>query len=104
MATSQMQLVMNQGLIDEGSANLGAHVGNVEGFRGQIKAECGRLLANFGGGAGSEEHGQVMRMVDQLIDDHVNALTTHKTGMANAAGTAAATGKTIGMRMGQTAL
>lgn len=102
--TTQMQLVMNHGLIDEGASHAGSEAGNMETFRADIKSECQRVLANFGGGAGSEQHNAVMREVDRLIDEHVNALNSNKTGLGNASGTAVATGRRISANMGQTAL
>jgi uncharacterized protein YukE len=86
--TSNMQIRMNAGVIDEGAGHVGTHAAEIEAKRAELKAEAARALANLDGGAGGAQHEAVMRRIDTMIDDHLAALRQHGTGLSNAADTA----------------
>jgi uncharacterized protein YukE len=81
-----MQLRADFGQMDQGSADLGTQAGNVDEYRSQLRNEAMRALGNFGGGAGSEQHNAAMAKVDQLVDEHVQAVRQQQTGLNNATG------------------
>ncbi|MDN5851515.1 MAG: WXG100 family type VII secretion target [Actinomycetia bacterium] len=102
MSGSNMQLHANYGVIDQASGDIGKFAGNIEEYRSQLKSEAANAIGNLGGGEGSEQHGQVMKEVDRLVDEHVRGLQTQQTGTSNAGDTFAATGKRMVTRLGQT--
>ncbi|MGH3360792.1 MAG: WXG100 family type VII secretion target [Nocardioidaceae bacterium] len=102
--TSNMQLHANYGAIDQASGDIGKFTGNINEYKAQIKSEASNALGNLAGGAGSEQHGQVMKEVDRLIDEHVSNLNLHQSGTSNAGDTFVATGQRMQSRLGTTAL
>ena len=79
-----MQLRADFGQMDQGSADLTAQAGTVEDYRSQLRDLAAKALGNFGGGVGSDQHNAAMRVVDQLVDEHVQSVRQQHTGLTNA--------------------
>jgi uncharacterized protein YukE len=62
------------GTLDQLSADQGGHAGNIEGLRGELKAQVSKAIDNFGGGMGQEQHQACMLKADQLIDEYINGI------------------------------
>jgi uncharacterized protein YukE len=71
MASNQLRAEF--GTLDQLSADQGAHAGTVEGFREALRQHVSLAINNFDGGLGSDEHAAVMKIADQLIDEHIAA-------------------------------
>lgn len=83
MASNSHQLRADYGMIDQASSDIASHGGDVDAIRAQLKSEAAKVVGNFGGGAGSEQHGQAMKIVDGLIDEYLTNNTNHKTATVN---------------------
>lgn len=65
------QLRAEFGTLEQLAADQSSHAGTIEGYREALKQHVVRAVANFEGGIGSDEHAAVMRIADQLIDEHI---------------------------------
>ena len=90
-----MSLHANYAGIDQYGADVGTHATENEDTKANAKAFATRACEELGFGAGSSEHGAVMRKVDSLWDEHIANVNLHRTGTVNAGDTTGALG-TVG--------
>lgn len=84
MSNGTNQLRADYGVLDQAGGDLGAHAGTIEGYRASLRDQAAKALGNFGGGVGSEQHNAAMRIVDQLVDEHINAVRQQQSGVNSA--------------------
>jgi uncharacterized protein YukE len=71
MASNQVRAEF--GTIEQLAADQNTHGATIESYRDALKQHVVRAIANFEGGIGGDEHSAVMRIADQLIDEHIAA-------------------------------
>ncbi|UYM04936.1 hypothetical protein [Solicola gregarius] len=97
-----MSLHANFAGIEQYGADVGSHGAENEGTKATAKAMATRACEELGYGAGSSQHGAVMRKLDSLFDEHIANVNLHKTGTYNAGDTMMAAGQRMQTRMSQT--
>lgn len=91
--SGNMQIRANTGAMSTAAGDVGSHLGNVENFKSQARAEFDRIIANLGDGIGTSEVAAVRQRFEQYLEEHVNSLKTSQTGLNRATDTMAQGGR-----------
>lgn len=95
-----MQLIANQGMIQDVHGFIDETRGTSENLRAQAKSYCGQTMENMGIGAGSAEYEACMRTLDQKLDEYVQDMGKQGTQVRNAGDGYQATGQQMIRTMG----
>jgi uncharacterized protein YukE len=71
------------GTLDQLAADQASHSGAIQEYKDLLRQQALAAIGDLAGGAGSDQHERCMRIVDDLINEHIDATNSFQRTTGN---------------------